>query len=194
MLFKQSILDGIAAGKVTLTFRRWKRVGVKAGGTLRTAAGLLRFESVEPIEPGAITTRDERHAGFAGIDALMHELGPDDERTLYRIAFVRAGDDLRLALRADRRLDGAALLDLRKRLQRYDAAADAAWTNRVLRLIATSPGVRAADLATRLRMDKVALKLNVRKLKELGLTESLEVGYRLSPRGKAYLAKGDQLQ
>jgi hypothetical protein len=27
----------------------------------------------------------------------------------------------------------------------------------------------------------------VRKLKELGLTESLPVGYRLSPRGEAYL-------
>jgi ribosomal protein S19E (S16A) len=27
----------------------------------------------------------------------------------------------------------------------------------------------------------------VRKLKELGLTESLEVGYRLSPRGRALL-------
>jgi hypothetical protein len=30
-------------------------------------------------------------------------------------------------------------------------------------------------------------KLNVRKLKALGLTESLEVGYRLSPRGAAFL-------
>ena len=30
-------------------------------------------------------------------------------------------------------------------------------------------------------------KLNVRKLKALGLTESLEVGYRLSPRGKSLL-------
>ena len=30
-------------------------------------------------------------------------------------------------------------------------------------------------------------KTDVRKLKELGLTESLEVGYRLSPRGRALL-------
>jgi ribosomal protein S19E (S16A) len=29
----------------------------------------------------------------------------------------------------------------------------------------------------------------VRKLKELGLTESLDVGYRLSPRGRAFLAR-----
>jgi hypothetical protein len=35
--------------------------------------------------------------------------------------------------------------------------------------------------------DKIAFKLNVRKLKALGLTESLEVGYRLSRRGAALL-------
>jgi hypothetical protein len=33
----------------------------------------------------------------------------------------------------------------------------------------------------------VSFKRDVRKLKELGLTESLEVGYRLSPRGAALL-------
>ena len=31
------------------------------------------------------------------------------------------------------------------------------------------------------------LKLHVRRLKELGLTLSLDVGYRLSPRGESYL-------
>jgi hypothetical protein len=35
--------------------------------------------------------------------------------------------------------------------------------------------------------ETLPFKLRVRKLKELGLTESLEVGYRLSPRGKAVL-------
>jgi hypothetical protein len=32
-------------------------------------------------------------------------------------------------------------------------------------------------------------KRRVRQLKELGLTESLEVGYRLSPRGRTVLAR-----
>ena len=33
----------------------------------------------------------------------------------------------------------------------------------------------------------MSFKVNVRKLKGLGLAESLEVGYRLSPRGRALL-------
>lgn len=48
------------------------------------------------------------------------------------------------------------------------------------------PGRRAADLAEEAGVDKAWFKQNVRKLKALGLTESLEVGYRLSPRGRAY--------
>jgi len=35
--------------------------------------------------------------------------------------------------------------------------------------------------------DVPRFKRRVRQLKELGLTESLEVGYRLSPRGRAVL-------
>ena len=47
--------------------------------------------------------------------------------------------------------------------------------------------MRAADLAPLLGRERLPFKRDVRKLKELGLTESLEVGYRLSPRGRAVL-------
>ena len=50
----------------------------------------------------------------------------------------------------------------------------------------------AQELADRSGYEKEWLKLNVRKLKNLGLTESLHPGYRLSPRGAAYLAARKQ--
>ncbi len=53
----------------------------------------------------------------------------------------------------------------------------------MLDLIAERPAVRAPDLAASLGLDTVTFKRDVRKLKELGLTESLTVGYRISPRG-----------
>lgn len=116
MLFKQSILDGIAAGKVTLAFRRWKRPAVKVGGTLRTPAGVLRFDRVEQVTCAAITGRDAKQAGFGTIQALIRELGPEDERALYRIAFVRIGDDPRLSLRGEQHLGALAVAELRQRL------------------------------------------------------------------------------
>jgi hypothetical protein len=47
--------------------------------------------------------------------------------------------------------------------------------------------VRAPDLAASFGRETQPFKRDVRKLKDLGLTESLEVGYRLSPRGRAFL-------
>jgi hypothetical protein len=49
--------------------------------------------------------------------------------------------------------------------------------------------VPAADLAETLGRQRMPFKLDVRKLKELGLTESLRPGYRLSPRGESVLAR-----
>ncbi len=79
--------------------------------------------------------------------------------------------------------------DLGRRLARLDrASSHGSWTAAVLRTIAARPGVRAADLAAGFGRETQPFKLDVRKLKNLGLTISLEVGYRLSPRGEAYLA------
>ena len=61
------------------------------------------------------------------------------------------------------------------------------WTATVLQLIADRPAVRAGDLAASLGREMAPFKVDVRKLKEMGLTESLDVGYRLSPRGRAVL-------
>jgi hypothetical protein len=47
--------------------------------------------------------------------------------------------------------------------------------------------VRAPDLAASNGWETQAFKLDVRKLKNLGLTISLRVGYELSPRGREYL-------
>ena len=52
--------------------------------------------------------------------------------------------------------------------------------------------MRAADLAASVGRETQPFKLDVRKLKGLGLTLSLEVGYRLSPRGEAFLRRSDR--
>jgi len=54
-------------------------------------------------------------------------------------------------------------------------------------LLEAQDATRAPDLAVMLGREPVDFKRDVRKLKELGLTESLPVGYRLSPRGEALL-------
>jgi hypothetical protein len=185
MLFNRRALDGIEAGEIDLAFRRWKRPTVKAGGTLRTRAGLLGIDAVEQIAERQIDLRQARRAGFATKRELLATLRPDGR--LFRIRFHRLGADPRIALRQRTRISRSERSEIDARLERMDRARGEPWTRRVLALIGDRPETHAADLAASLGREKAPFKRDVRKLKELGLTESLPIGYRLSPRGRAYL-------
>jgi hypothetical protein len=67
------------------------------------------------------------------------------------------------------------------------AARAGPWTREILRLIADRPGVRAPNPGNLPGPETLPFKRDVRKLKELGLTHSLEVRYEISPGGRAYL-------
>jgi len=190
MLFRQRFLDGIREGAITLAFRRWRRPSVRAGGTLLTAAGQLAIVSVEEVAMTAISDADARRAGYAARDELVTELRARAEGKVYRIELGPLRPDPRVALRQMVALEDAQQQEISTRLQRLDdRSGDGPWTRRTLDLIRANPGLRAADLCRLAGQDKLQFKLNVRKLKMLGLTESLEVGYRLSPRGAAWLSR-----
>jgi hypothetical protein len=176
VLLPLAVREGIVSGEVDLAFRRWRRPTVKAGGTLRTPVGVLAIDAVDVIEPEEITDTDARRAGHRSREEALAKLR--SEGTLYRIRFHLAGPDPRIALREDADIGPAE----RRRIEaRYP------WARDVLQLIADQPATLAADLAAQQGREKLPFKRDVRKLKELGLTESLPTGYRLSLRGRAFL-------
>jgi hypothetical protein len=189
MLFQRQQQEAIADGRVTLTFRRWRRPQARAGGRYRVGAGLIEVTSVELVPLARVTQAEARSAGFDDRAALLRMLGGEADEPVYRIEFRFAGPDDRPRPATDAGLDGSALEDLVRRLEAMDRrSAGGAWTAVTLRAIRDSPATRAADLAARLGRETQPFKADVRKLKRLGLTESLEVGYRLTPRGEAVLA------
>ena len=177
MLFPARVWPGLVDGSVTVAFRRWKRPSVKSGGTLHSRAGLLSIDEVRPITVDDITAPDARSAGYGTPDEVIADLRTDGD--LYRIRFRRVGDDPRIALRQQADIDESTLAAV----ERLPWAAD------VLRAIAAQPATVSTTLAELLGMERQPFKQRVRRLKSLGLTESLEVGYRLSPRGEAVLAR-----
>ncbi len=190
MLFRMAELTRIEAGEITVAFRRWKRPTVVAGGTLTTSVGVLGIEAVDRIEEDEITETDASRAGFPEVESLLAELRKRSTGELFRITFQLKGPDPRTGLRERNELDEAEWKELRARLDRLDRASRTGpWTRATLETVEGSEGVRAGDLAPRVGQAKEAFKLNVRKLKRLGLTESLGTGYRLSPRGHAVLAR-----
>ena len=91
-------------------------------------------------------------------------------------------------LAAQAKLTDKQIQDMDKRLDRMDASSpQGPWTRRTLQLIAEQPGVVSTVLSRQMNRERYEFKGLVRKLRDLGLTYSLEVGYCLSPRGRAYL-------
>ena len=183
VLLRQETLDGIAAGTITCVFRRWERPRVKPGTRLRTPIGIVAVTAVAGVDPTTLTSDDAEAAGqtLADLQAMLSRGSGE----VWRITLHAAGPDPRIALRSTP-VTAAERRDLEARLARFDRARR--WTAETLAIIAAQPGVRAPDLAAQLGRETAPFKRDVRKLKELGLTESLEVGYRLSPRGESYLA------
>ena len=183
MLLRTAVLERIVRGEVSLVFRRWRRPTVRAGGTLRTALGVLRIFDVAPVAEAEISEADVVEAGFSSRAALLDSLG-SREGQVYRIAVEYAGADPRIALRQQAALSDTEIEQIVGRLRRLDARSAAGpWTARVLAAVEAQPGVVARTLAERLGCEKDWLKPQVRKLKNLGLTVSLTTGYELSPRG-----------
>jgi hypothetical protein len=185
MLFRSDILKGIADGRVTLAFRRWRRVPPSPGSSLRSPVGVIRLERVTVIDEGDITPADVRRTGMS-VDEIRTSIA--GEGTLLRIELRLAGDDPRVGLR-EQVPEPAEIEDIVARLATIDAAGAAPWTTRYLDLIASQPGIVSRVLAPQVDSEVPPFKRRVRQLKELGLTESLEVGYRLSPRGRAVIER-----
>lgn len=186
--------EGIERGAVTVTFRRWKRRQVVAGNRYRTPVGLIDVDAVDIVTVDRITKVDARRAGYPSREALIADLRGTPDLDLYRVRFHHvAAVDPRDALAATDALTEDDRLDISRRLDRLDAASRVGpWTRSFLALIAERPAIRAPDLAASIGWETAPFKLNVRKLKNLGLTISLERGYRLSPRGSAYVGVAAQ--
>ncbi|GAB3297310.1 hypothetical protein EK0264_15895 [Epidermidibacterium keratini] len=187
MMIRPEILAAIKAGEVDLAFRRWDRPRVRVGTKLRTRAGLLEVTSLEQVAPSRITAAEAKRAGAASLKELRGLLEMKADRPTFKVGLRYVGGDPRDELRATvPSTDEISAISAR--LDRLDAASPIGpWTRATLEIIDRRPTVRAPDLAAELGRETGEFKKDVRKLKELGLTESLDIGYRISPRGVALI-------
>ena len=191
MLLNRDTAEGLANGNITLVLRRWDVPRAKAGGTQRTSAGTIRIDAVTQY-PGRhrVTAAQARAAGYPDAKSAQADLDRKPARQTYVIEVSYLAPDERPDLAADDHLSDSDVDAITARLKRWDTAGDGSpWTRTYLGLIAANEAVRAPDLAALVGLDTPRFKRRVRQLKGLGLTISLDVGYRISPRGRAYLVR-----
>jgi hypothetical protein len=189
MLFERRLREGISEDKVSLTFRRWNRCQVVAGRRYRTRSDIIEVDSVDLVTSESIDAGQAAKAGYGTVAELLADLRCSEQTPLYRVSFHRIdGPDPREELAANVDLTATELAALAARLARMDAAdSHGPWTTAVLTQIADRPATVSTVLADAIGWERPDFKLHVRRLKQLGLTISLDIGYRLSPRGEAYL-------
>jgi hypothetical protein len=189
VLFTADAWPGLADGSITVTVRAWTRAQAKTGGRYRVAGLLLEATDVRQLPAGELTDADAVAAGEDSLAPLLARLGdPPADRPLWRVEFRCIGRDDRAERREQADLTDDEIVALKVRLDRLDQRSPSGpWTRSTLRLIEKYPGVVSTALARHAQQERPAFKLNVRKLKEMGLTESLDIGYRLSPRGEVLL-------
>ena len=188
MLLKNKTIEGIQSGKITLIFRRWKKAGVKKGGTQMTQKGVIGIDDIRIVTEDQITESDAKKAGFESKDELMSQMY-DREEDIYKIKVHWDGEDPRKALRTNDKLSKKELAEIIGKLEKLDSGSQRGrWTQLYLQMIHDQPNTHAQILAEHIGLSIPTFKPWVRKLKALGLTESLRPGYRLSPRGQKVLA------
>ena len=179
--------ERVVRGDLTVTWRLWKYAHVKAGRVYPTGfGGGHAIEDVRALRVADVTDADAQEAGLADATALVelarsHTGAPvSDDTILYRVQFHYVPE---LPAKPALPLD-----EIARRLRKLDQNSRwGAWTEPVLRLIEANPGVVSTLLAVEIGQPRAEFKANVRKLKALGLTLSLEVGYELSELGQTYL-------
>ncbi|HEV7380084.1 MAG TPA: hypothetical protein VGN64_09840, partial [Dyadobacter sp.] len=174
-------------------YRSWKKSAVQSGSLVKTSIGVIRITHVEEINASDITDAEAVQAGFADAPSLIKLLDTQEGAKVFKIGVALDSEDPRIELREKEELDEDAFSEIQNALLNLDKFSKTGkWTAKVLDAIKANPKLKAADLATLVKREKEWLKLNVRKLKALGLTISHEPGYSISPRGEAYLDRVNQ--
>jgi hypothetical protein len=176
----------VVAGEFKVTYRLWKRPHVKAGTTYAAGfGGAYHIVDVSTVRAGDLTDADAWSAGSPDKAALLHTVGAHTKtKVTARMKLTRVVFEYRAQAPDKPQLPVDEIVE---RLTRLDAAAPATWTKTALELIERQPRTLARILAAEAGFDTLDFKVNVRKLKKLGLTTTHVRGYELTELGQAVL-------
>lgn len=120
MIIRQDHLEGIRQGRISLTYRKWRKPNVKKGTLMHTAIGRVEILDIVPVSIEEIDDKDAIAAGQS-LSELKAVLNAVEEGKIYRISLQYHSPDPRLELRSRTSLSEDDFSVLRKKLQRLDS-------------------------------------------------------------------------
>lgn len=189
MLFNSATSHRIRQGEISVSLRKWRRAQARVGGVyyLRPK-GAVEVTSLEEYVLGEVSSTDLGNAGFPDLAAAASVLSATEDDVIWVVRFDFRPDATRPAPDRESASEDELVVLAGKLAKKDKTSAEGPWTHATLALIGRQPGTVSTELAAQLGRDRQDFKRDVRKLKALGLTISLEVGYQLSDKGLSLLA------
>jgi hypothetical protein len=89
--FSPELREDVASGRITVSFRLWKRPKVKEGGRYPVGPVSIEVDSIELVPFSSVTLRDVRRSGERDREALRQRAahaGPiTDDTLVFRVEF-----------------------------------------------------------------------------------------------------------
>jgi len=188
MLLNKNLQNRIKNSEIDLVFRKWNKKTVREGGSLLTSVGVMKIHSIDLVTLDEITLEDVGRAGFSSKQELLESIQDKPGGVLYKIKITYDKEDPRKALREKTDITDEEFNEIAASLKRIDEySTNGSWTHAFLIVLDSNKYVYSKDLSEIFQLDQSWVKRNIRKLKEIGLTESTKKGYRLSPRGREFM-------
>jgi hypothetical protein len=178
--FKLKYHEKIKTGAITVSFRDWKTLNVQKNKIYKSCnLGLLKVLDVSFKKLADISLSDIKKCGFKNFQDFRNSFEESARRTVdfktdsaVKIEFEYLGDDIENKKKLMGKVTPIELFEIRQKLLALDENGGSGCAVKILLELEKRGPLRIEDLEKSVKIAPDAVKLKMRKLKELSLLSS----------------------
>ena len=178
--FKPKYHDKIKTGSITVSFRDWKTLNVQKNKIYKSYnLGLLKVLDVSFKKLADIPLNEIKKSGFKSFQDFKESFEESARRKVdfktdsaVKIEFEYLGDDIENKKRVMGKVTPMELFEIRQKLLALDENGGSGWAVKILLDLEEKGPLKIEDLEKAIKIAPDAIKMNIRKLKELSLLSS----------------------
>ena len=178
--FKQKYHDAIKSGKITMSFRDWKTLNVQKNKIYKSFnLGLLKVLDVSFKRLADIPLIEIQKSGFRNFQDFKEGFEESAKRAVdfkmesaVKVEFEYLGEDIENKKRVMGKVTPMELFEIRQKLMALDEKSESHSLIKLLLLLEKTGPLKIEDIEKSIKIAPDAIKMNIRKLKELSLVSS----------------------
>lgn len=178
--FKQKYHEAIKSGKITVSFRDWKTLNVQKNKIYKSFnLGLLKVLDVSFKRLADVSLIEIQKSGFKSLQDFKEGFEESARRAVdfkmesaVKIEFEYLGEDIENKKRVMGKVTPMELFEIRQKLMSLDEKSESKSIVKLLLLLEKTGPLKLEDIEKSIKIAPDAIKLNIRKLKELSLVSS----------------------